>query len=185
MAINDVKLQQAVTAVKNGMDVAQAAKEFGVEPQALANAINPNGGGKPEDSFGKELKFDKVYTNADGSKVNVAKVATYNKPSGRSIEIFVDDTGKRYLQYKAADGTTLKESYFKDEEAKFYEKQDTTTSMEKAMNWILRNFGTYPLVGRIVHGTIFTNIDMSDNNLNVENSEYFREHFQELMEDLW
>jgi len=112
MTVNDVKLQQPVTAVKNRIDVTQATKKFGVESQALANAQNPNGGDKPEDGFTRELKFNKAYTD-NGTKVNVAKTATYFKPSGKSVEIFVDKDGNRYLLYKATDGTALKESHCK------------------------------------------------------------------------
>lgn len=51
MGVNNVNLQKAVQAVKNGMDPAAAAKKFGVKLDALSQAINPKGGGAPEDIF--------------------------------------------------------------------------------------------------------------------------------------
>ena len=110
MAIN-VNLTKAIKAVQNGMDIREASQKFGVKEQELSNALNPKGGGKPEDSFSKN--YDINFPLKGGKKVKVARLATQKLPSGRSVEAFIDKNGKQYFQYRAADGKVIKEEYFR------------------------------------------------------------------------
>lgn len=68
------------------------------------------------DSFHKQLKFNFTYTLPNGQKIKVAKVKTMTLDSGRKVEAFVDMAGGKYFQYRAADNTVLKESYFNKQE---------------------------------------------------------------------
>ena len=122
----NVKLQQAISAVQNGLNPEAAAAKYGVKLEDLSEALNPNGGGAPVD--GLERK----------------PVHEFTLNSGRRVEVYQDASGKHTFKYFAADGTQLQEAYFLkqegmtgshfavNEDGKLVSVKDETENEEKA-----------------------------------------------------
>ncbi len=122
----NVKLQQAISAVQNGLNPEAAAAKYGVKLEDLSEALNPNGGGAPVD--GLERK----------------PVHEFTLKSGRRVEVYQDASGKNTFKYFSADGTQLQEAYFLkqegmtgshfavNEDGKLVSVKDETENEEKA-----------------------------------------------------
>lgn len=93
----------------NNVDFKTAAKKLGLSEKEAADLEKLGGDpGAPEDGFKKTQ-----YT-INGKPVTLAH--TFKLKSGRQVQVFKDAQGKEIFQYKAADGTNLKEAYFKKQE---------------------------------------------------------------------
>lgn len=93
----------------NNVDFKTAAKKMGLSEKDAAELEKLGGDpGAPVDGFEK-----KTY-KLNGKPVTLEH--TYTLKSGRQVQVFKDENGKEIFQYKAADGTTLKEEYFKKQE---------------------------------------------------------------------
>ena len=92
----NVKLEQAITAVQNGLKPEAAAAKYGVSLEELSNALNPNGAGAPVDGYESTRTPEHSYTLKSGRKVNV-----YRNPDGKQV-----------FEYTAADGTKMNEAEF-------------------------------------------------------------------------
>ena len=93
----------------NNVDFKTAAKKMGLSEKDAAELEKLGGDpGKPVDGF------EKKQYKLNGKTVTLEH--TYTLKSGRQVQVFRDENGKEVFQYRAADGTPLKEEYFKQQE---------------------------------------------------------------------
>lgn len=115
--INPEEAQRIITALKDGKINATEAKKLGLTPQE-AEALNEAfSAGRAE--IGDFVLFNKGKSNNGKVQLSstVKTVKTVTLKSGRKVDVLEDlKTGKHTFQYKAADGTLLKEEYFLKQE---------------------------------------------------------------------
>ena len=84
--------------------------------EKLSESLTGNKNWRKIDNFTRNFQYNIIYTQADGQKIKVSKVATTTLPSGRKVETYIDIAGNQYFQYRAADNKILKENYFRAKE---------------------------------------------------------------------
>ena len=152
----------------HNIDFKTAAQKLGLSAKEAADLEKLGGNpGAPVDGFQA-----KIY-NFQGKKCTKEKTVTLK--SGRKVEVYKEvNTGKRLFQYKAADGTLLKEEYFlkqeglegrrftlngkgqlvtvKDNSKKAVKKQENESFWDKTVDFVKENARPILAVGAAATG---------------------------------